>query len=88
MNKLDARQQLFAITAEEAGELTQACMKVLRVGDFPPNAEWSEKLTQEIGDLMCMFDLLHEWDVISWTDVEIASARKREKLKTWSDLIE
>lgn len=87
MSELDVRQQLFAITSEEASELIQVCMKILRVGEFPPDANWSRQLTQEVGDLMCMLELLHEYDVISWTDVEIASAKKREKLKTWSDLV-
>jgi NTP pyrophosphatase (non-canonical NTP hydrolase) len=87
MNKLDERQQLFAITAEECGELTQACMKVMRIGDFPPEGKVYQDLVQEVGDVLCMMDLLHEWDVFSWEDVEEAAKRKRKKLEKWSDLI-
>jgi len=37
---------------------------------------------------MCMVDLLHEYDLISWDDVDLRSDIKREKLKKWSGLIE
>ena len=34
-----------------------------------------------------MIDLLVEWDVLSWNEIEEQRNIKREKLKKWSDLI-
>ena len=34
-----------------------------------------------------MIDLLHEWDVISWDEIEKRREVKRKKLSNWSDLI-
>ena len=33
-------------------------------------------------------ELLHEYDLTSWTDIEERVKIKKEKLKRWSDLIE
>ena len=49
MKTLDTHQQLFAITAEECGELTQVCMKILRKAKV--DDEWNEKLLEEAGDV-------------------------------------
>ena len=46
-----------------------------------------QKLKQEVGDVYAMIDLLVEWDVLSWEDIEKQRDKKREKLKKWSDLI-
>ena len=47
-----------------------------------------EELTEEVGDVMCMIELLHEYDLVSYTDIEERVKVKRNKLKKWSDLIE
>ena len=82
MQKLDGYQELLTITAEECGELIQACSKALRRQDLD-----DENLRNEIGDVMCMIELLQEWDVVSWTEIEERIQEKREKLKIWSELI-
>jgi NTP pyrophosphatase (non-canonical NTP hydrolase) len=79
----DKLQELLTITMEECGELIQACSKAIRCDDYYDN----EKLTEEVGDLQCMMDLLHEYDLISWDDVNDRVLIKREKLKKWSDLV-
>ena len=83
MQKLDGYQELIIITAEECGELIQACSKALRRQDLD-----DENLRNEIGDVMCMIELLQEWDVVSWTEIEDRIQEKREKLKIWSELID
>ena len=83
MQKLDGYQELLTITAEECGELIQACSKALRRQDLD-----DENLRNEIGDVMCMIELLQEWDVVSWTEIEERIQEKREKLKMWSELID
>jgi NTP pyrophosphatase (non-canonical NTP hydrolase) len=81
MNKL---QELLTITMEECGELIQQCSKVIRCDDYYDN----KKLTEEVGDVMCMIELLHEYDLISWTDVDDRVLVKKNKLKKWSGLID
>ena len=81
MNKL---QELLTITMEECGELVQACSKAIRCDDYHDN----KKLIEEAGDVMCMLELLHEYDLISWNDVDKRIKVKKEKLKKWSSLYE
>ena len=87
MKSLDARQQLLVITMEECGELIQACSKALRRGELYEHSDSETELKKEIGDVQTMINLLVEYDVLSWTDIEQREERKREKLKVWSDLI-
>jgi len=51
------------------------------------NSDSQLKLKQEVGDVYAMIDLLVEWDVLSWTEIEEQRTLKREKLKKWSELI-
>ena len=83
MNSLDARQQLLVILMEECGELIQECSKNLRRGELFDR----EKFKDEVGDVYAMINLLHEWDVISWDEIENRRDEKRKKLSKWSDLI-
>ena len=87
MKKLDARQQLLIVTMEECGELIQACSKALRRGELYENSDSQQNLKEEVGDVYTMIDLLVEWDVLSWDEIEARRNKKREKLKRWSDLI-
>ena len=87
MNKLEGRQQLLVITMEECGELIQACSKALRRGELYENSDSQQNLKEEVGDVYTMLDLLVEWDVLSWDEIEERRNIKREKLKKWSDLI-
>ena len=84
MNKL---QELLTITMEECGELIQVCSKAIRCDDYYERRT-NKKLTEEVGDLMCMIELLHEYDLISWTDVDDRVLVKKNKLKKWSGLID
>ena len=87
MKKLETRQELLVITMEECGELIQACSKALRRGELYEHSDSEAELKKEIGDVQTMINLLVEYDVLSWTDIEQREERKREKLKVWSDLI-
>ena len=80
----DKLQELLTITMEECGELIQACSKAIRCDDYHDN----KKLLEEVGDVYCMIELLHEYDLISWDDVEKRVKVKQEKLKKWSKLYE
>ena len=49
------KKLILTITAEECGELTQACCKILR-HDIDPKR--IKDLLEEAGDVQCMIDLL------------------------------
>ena len=85
MKTLDTHQQLFAITAEECGELTQVCMKILRKAKV--DDEWNEKLLEEAGDVYCMLDLMVQHGYLNWDDITRRSSVKKQKLIKWSNLI-
>ena len=84
MRELDARQQLMVITAEECGELVQVCSKILRQGTFDKKRE---HLVEELGDVLCMMQLIQEWDIVSWQELEDRAEVKRAKLSKWSELV-
>ena len=83
MQKLTEYQELLVITMEECGELIQACSKALRRQDID-----DQNLRDEIGDVMCMIELMQEWDIVGWTEIENRVEHKRDKLKQWSDLVD
>ena len=80
----DTLQELLTITMEECGELIQACSKAIRCDDYYMN----EKLIEEIGDVMCMIELLQEYDIVSYQEIDDRVIEKRNKLKQWSSLID
>tara|TARA_B100001057_G_scaffold249029_1_gene249298 strand:+ start:175 stop:453 length:279 start_codon:yes stop_codon:yes gene_type:complete len=87
INKL---QQLMIITAEECGELTQRCSKIVRkYKDFNEiEDDQRNKLLEEVGDVYCMIDLMTEHGVLDWKHIYARSSAKKDKLKTWSGLID
>ena len=87
MKKLEVRQELLVITMEECGELIQACSKALRRGELYEHSDSETELKQEIADVQAMINLMVEWDVLSWTEIENGVERKRNKLTKWSELI-
>ena len=82
MTPLDARQQLLVILMEECGELIQECSKNLRRGELFDRQNFKD----EVGDVYTMIDLMVEWDVLSWEEIEQRRILKRKKLSKWSEL--
>ena len=80
---MDARTQLMVIMMEECGELIQACSKALRKDDFDNN----QNLTEEVGDVYTMIEIMQDFDIVSWNDIEERVKVKRKKLSKWSDLV-
>lgn len=88
---INTLQQLMAITAEECGELTQVCMKILRKYDRVDGIEdtkWNEKLIEELGDVYCMMDLLLENGMVDEEAIYNRAQVKRAKLARWSTLVQ
>ena len=85
-NAIDS--EILLITQEECAEVSQAISKVFRFGmDDEYNGQTNrEHLEEEIGDLMCMIDLLIENGVISEAACLTAKNEKLNKLMTWSGI--
>ena len=86
LNKL---QQLMIITAEECGELTQRCSKIVRKYSTADQIQEDQrvKLLEEAGDVLCMIELMVEHGVLTNEELRVRINYKRNKLQTWSTLI-
>lgn len=84
----DKVNEIYAITQEECAEVVQAISKVNRFGlDAIHNGRSNrDHLEEEVGDLMCMIDLLVEVGVLDLVSVAEAGRRKRQKLMQWSNI--
>ena len=76
------RQELMTITMEECGELIQACPKSIRCDDYENN----DDLKEELGDVLCMIELIKENGLISQRELDNQVNIKRMKLMKWSKL--
>lgn len=74
-----AQRERLAYLAEEASEVIQRCMKILRFGyteGYDP-----KKLEEEIGHMMLGVDLLVEEGDIDWNKCIDSREKKREYLQ-------
>jgi NTP pyrophosphatase (non-canonical NTP hydrolase) len=81
-------KEVLLITQEECAEVTQAISKVFRFGfDSEHNGVSNHAhLAEEVGDLMCMIDLMIEHGIVSEAAVMTAKAEKLNKLVQWSGI--
>lgn len=86
----ESEKEIMLIAQEECAEVTQAISKVFRFGfDSVYNDRTNkERLEEEIGDLMCMLQLMSERGLIDWGIVSLAAGQKKIKLSTWSNINE
>jgi NTP pyrophosphatase (non-canonical NTP hydrolase) len=84
----EVNREILLITQEECAEVTQAISKVFRFGmdDSHKGETNREHLEEEIGDLMCMIDLLIDNGIVSESAVMTAKNEKLNKLMTWSGI--
>jgi len=71
---------MLVITMEECGELIQACSKMLRFGE---DQDYTQ-LQEEIGDVMCMIEILKDGGLVSDEQIQERIKVKKEKLMKWS----
>ena len=71
---------MLVITMEECGELIQACSKMIRF-DEPCD---TKQLQEEIGDVMCMIEILRDGGLVSDKQIADRIKVKKEKLMKWS----
>ena len=86
----DAQREVLLITQEECAEVTQAISKVFRFGiDGSYNERTNiERLTEELGDLHCMIELMVESGMVDRKELLNASGLKRHKLIKWSNIFD
>jgi len=80
---VDEKEELLVIFMEECAEATVEASKIIRFGR---NDDEIGSLAKEVGDLLCMIDLLEEYGLINKQLLIQYSKSKREKLKKWSNL--
>jgi NTP pyrophosphatase (non-canonical NTP hydrolase) len=86
---LDEKQrETLLIMQEECAEVIQAVSKIFRFGpeNFKPGKPLTntEHLETELGDLLCMIEILYDQGMIKAEAIEQAMQNKREKLKIYS----
>jgi len=83
-------KEILCITQEECAEVSQAVSKIFRFGPdqvkFNLDKTNREHLEEEIGDLLCMIDILVEKTFLSDSKVNEARKNKRNKLREWSSI--
>jgi NTP pyrophosphatase (non-canonical NTP hydrolase) len=90
MNSVE--KEVMLIAQEECAEVIQAISKVFRFGmdDVHPNTNKSNRdsLEEEVGDLLCMIELLQQHGIVNPINVLNANVSKRNKLKKWSSIFD
>jgi NTP pyrophosphatase (non-canonical NTP hydrolase) len=84
------QSEILSILQEECAEVIQAASKISRFGidNFKPDKPKTnrEHLEEELGDLMCMIQLLTEYEIVDSAKIDIAALNKRAKLRQWSTI--
>ena len=85
----ERQREVLVITQEEAAEVIQEISKIYRFGIDDPHRDGMthrERLETEVGDLLCMIDLMVDNRLIDPTAVEIARQNKVSKLRKYSQI--
>jgi NTP pyrophosphatase (non-canonical NTP hydrolase) len=85
-------EEIMTILQEECAEVIQMVSKIKRFGldeiHLKQGGTNRERLTEEVGDLQAMINLLQLYNVVDVSAVEEAKNAKFEKLKYWSKIYE
>ena len=85
----DKQREILVITQEECAEVIQEISKIFRFGIDQQHKDGimhREKLEQEVGDLLCMINLLTAHGLVRPEAVTQAVQNKSNKLKQWSKI--
>jgi NTP pyrophosphatase (non-canonical NTP hydrolase) len=85
----EKQREILVITQEECAEVIQEISKIFRFGIDELHKDGiahRTKLEMEVGDLMCMINLLSEHGIIDQQEIEIAKENKQQKLRKWSKI--
>lgn len=92
LGKISANEkEILNITLEECAEVIQCISKIFRFGIDsvnPKNPEYTNKmhLTEEVGDLLCMLNLMILTGMVDKQDIDIAMGKKVSKLQQFSNI--
>lgn len=80
------------ILQEECAEVIQIVSKIRRFGldetHLKRGMSNRELLCEEVGDVLCMIELLRELKIIDGSSIQAAVRNKRKKLEQWSTIYE
>ena len=85
----EKQRDILVITQEECAEVIQEISKIFRFGIDQQHKDGMmhrEKLEQEIGDVLCMINLLTAHGLVRPEAVTQAVENKSTKLKQWSKI--
>lgn len=71
-------EEALVIVMEECNEVAQEASKQIRFG--------KSNINKEIGDLLCMLDILDQHGILDADEILREADNKKEKLKIWSNL--
>jgi NTP pyrophosphatase (non-canonical NTP hydrolase) len=80
-SNMKKKEEMLVITMEECGELIQACSKIIRSNG---KKKYLSNLQDEIGDVMCMIEILRDGGLVSDKQIADRIKVKKEKLMKWS----
>lgn len=83
------QREILVITQEECAEVIQEISKIFRFGINETHKDGmlhQEKLETEIGDLLCMINLMTQYGLIRSSQVNAAVENKQSKLTQWSTI--
>ena len=85
-------EEALGILQEECAEVIQDVSKCRRFGidNVYLNGQGTqrENLVKEVGDVLAMIDVLIEQGVFTQIELDVARAKKKQKLKQWSTIYE
>ncbi len=88
MNKKE--NEIIDILQEECAEVIQMVSKCRRFGIDNTHTKSGEsnraRLTEEMGDMLCMLKLAQDFGIVDVNEVLAASVAKEEKLRKWSNI--
>ena len=77
--------EALILTMEECGELVQACSKFIRTKG---RAKYRRNLQDEIGDVLCMIEILKKNGLVTEEQIFIRMQEKEAKLRKWSTVFD
>lgn len=82
--------EVLLILSEECAEVVQAISKCQRFGmdAYKPGKPKTnrEHLEEELGDVLCMIEILQDMKIVSSQQLEQAKQQKLQKLRCWSTI--
>ena len=83
------QKEILVITQEECAEVIQEISKCFRFGidnQHKSGIPHRQMLAEELGDLLCMIDLILDSDLVDNDTVTTARQNKKNKLEVYSSI--